>query len=46
MEQTASARYAEFDQRRRQQEALQADQADEADLKALEQKLNHRPKSR
>jgi len=45
MEQTTAARYAEFDQRRRQQEALEADQDDEADLKALEQKLNHRPKS-
>ncbi len=45
MEQATAARYAEFDQRRRQQEALQADQDDEADLKALEQKLNHRLKS-
>lgn len=44
MEQATSARYAEFDQRRRRQEALQADQADEAELKALEQKLNRRPK--
>jgi hypothetical protein len=46
MEQATTARYAEFDQRRKRQEALQADQADEAELKALEQKLNHRPKSR
>lgn len=45
MEQTTSARYAEFDQQRKQQEALEADQADEAELKALEQKLNRRPKT-
>jgi hypothetical protein len=45
MEQMTSARYAEFDLRRRQQEAVEADQADEAELKALEQKLNRRPKS-
>lgn len=44
MEQTTSARYIEFDQRRKRHEALEADQADEAELKALEQKLNHRPK--
>lgn len=44
MEKTTFARYAEFDQQRRQQEALQADQGDEADLQALEQKLNRRSK--
>lgn len=45
MEQTTSARYIAFDERRKQQEALEADVADEAELKALEQKLDRRPKS-
>ena len=45
MEQTTSAQYTEFDQQRRRQEALEADQADEAELKVLEQKLTRRPKS-
>jgi len=43
MEQAASERYAGFDQRRKTQEAIAADQADEAQLKALEDKLKHRP---
>jgi len=43
MEQSASERYADFDQRRKTQEAIVADQADEAQLKALEDKLKHRP---
>lgn len=45
MEQLASKRYAEFDQRRRTQEAIAADQVDEAELKALENKLKHRPQN-
>jgi len=47
MEQQASKRYAEFDQRRRTQEAIAADKADEAELKALENKIKHpnEPKS-
>ncbi|WP_458070142.1 virulence RhuM family protein [Rhodanobacter sp. BL-MT-08] len=44
MEQTTFTRYAEFDHRRRRQDALDADRADEAQLKALEQKLTRRPK--
>ena len=43
MEQSASERYPDFDQRRKTQEAIVADQADEAQLKALEDKLKHRP---
>ena len=35
--------YQQFDQQRRQQEALQADQQDEADLQALESQLKRRP---
>jgi hypothetical protein len=45
MEQITSARYGDFDERRREREAIEADQADEAELKALEQRLNRRPKS-
>ncbi len=45
MEQATSARYTEFDQRRRQQEVLEADRADEAELAALEDHLKRRPKS-
>ena len=45
MEQQASELYLEYDQRRKQQEALEADQADELDLKALEDKLKKRPNS-
>ena len=44
MEQATSERYVQFDQRRRQHEVLETDQADEAELKALEQQLKHRPK--
>lgn len=33
-----------FDLRGKQQEALQADRLDEAELKALERTLKHRPK--
>ena len=43
MEQATSERYVHFDQRRRQSEALEADQADDTELKALEQQLKHRP---
>jgi hypothetical protein len=44
MEATTSALYLDYDQRRKKQEALSADQQDEADLKALETKLKRRPK--
>ena len=44
MEGRTSALYLEFDGRRRQHEALQADQQDEADLKTLEDTLKRRPK--
>ena len=44
MEQVTSARYAEFDQQRRRQEALEADRADDIELKALEQKLKRHRK--
>jgi hypothetical protein len=36
--------YLKFDQDRKKQEAIQADQQDEADLNALETKLKSRPK--
>lgn len=42
MERLTSDRYADFDQRRKTQEAIAADEADEAELKALEDKLKHR----
>ncbi|MFY0663481.1 MAG: virulence RhuM family protein [Natronospirillum sp.] len=45
MEHLTSERYAEFDQRRKTQEAIEADKADEAELKALEDKLKHRPQN-
>ena len=45
MEQLTSERYADFDQRRKAQEAISADKADEAELKALEDKLKHRPQN-
>lgn len=47
VEHLASERYADFDQRRRTQEAIAVDQADEAELKALENRIKHRtePKS-
>ena len=45
MESETTARYLDFDQRRKKQEAEAADQQDEATLQALEQKLKHRPQS-
>ena len=44
IESSTHALYLNFDQRRKQQEATQADQQDEAELKALENTLKHRPK--
>ena len=44
MESKTSALYLNYDQRRKQQEALEADQQDEAELKDLETKLKRRPK--
>jgi len=44
MEQRTEKLYLEFDQHRKKQEAIQADQQDEADLKALEAKIKRRPK--
>ena len=44
MESSTHALYLDFDQRRKQQDAVQADQQDEAELKALENTLKHRPK--
>lgn len=46
METETSARYVEFDQRRKQQEALAADQADDAELKALDAKLKRRTRDK
>lgn len=43
MEDRTAKLYLDFDARRRKQEAAAADQADEADLKALETKLKRRP---
>ncbi|MDT7524385.1 virulence RhuM family protein [Rhodoferax sp. TBRC 17198] len=45
MESATSALYADYDQRRKTIEAQEADQQDEATLKALEQKIKHRPHS-
>lgn len=42
MEARTAELYQQFDQQRRKQEALQADQQDEADLQALESKLKRR----
>lgn len=42
MELAANERYANFDQRRKTQEAIAADEVDEAELKSLEHKLKHR----
>ena len=42
MEEQTSALYLDFDQRRQSQEALEADQQDEAMLKVIEQKLKNR----
>lgn len=44
MESKTSALYLDYDQRRQQQDALHADQQDDADLKALENTIKHRPK--
>ena len=44
VESTTNALYLDYDQRRRKQEALEADRHDEADLKALENKIKRRPK--
>ena len=44
MESSTHALYLDFDQRRKQQEAVQADQLDEAELKALEKTLKQRSK--
>jgi len=44
METKTSALYLDYDQRRKTQEAQEADQEDEADLKALEIKIKRRPR--
>ena len=44
MEAKANTLYQKFEKRRKQHEALQADSQDEADLKALENTIKHRPK--
>ncbi len=44
MESKTSSLYQDYDQRRKQQEAIAADQEDEADLNALETKLKSRTK--
>lgn len=44
MEARTGELYRKFDQDRKRQEAIQADQQDEADLKALETKIKRRPK--
>ena len=44
MERTMDALYFDYDQRRKQRDALQADEQDDADLKALENTLKQRPK--
>ena len=44
MESTTSALYLDYDQRRRQDEARQADAQDDAELQALESTLKKRPK--
>ena len=45
MESKTSALYLHYDQRRKASEAQAADQQDEAELKALAQKLKNRPHS-
>ena len=45
MEESTSDLYLEFDQRRKAEEARAADLEDEADLKALEEKIKKRPSS-
>lgn len=44
MEERTGELYLQFDQDRKKREAAEADQQDEADLKALETKINQRPK--
>jgi hypothetical protein len=44
MENKTNALYLDYEQRRKRQEALAADQDDEADLKALENQIKQRPK--
>lgn len=44
MESNTDTLFLGYEQRRKKQEALEADQQDEADLKALENKLKRRPK--
>jgi hypothetical protein len=44
MEARTNTLYLDFDQRRKQQEAQQADRQDEAELKAVETKIKHRSK--
>ena len=44
MESRTGAQYLQFDQDRKRQEAIQADQQDEAELTALESKIKRRPK--
>lgn len=45
MERTTSALYDDYDQRRKQDEARQADEQDDAELQALENTLKKRPRS-
>lgn len=45
MEARTGELYLKFDQDRKKQEAIEADQQDEADLKALETKIKRRPKT-
>ena len=44
MASTTGALYLDYDQRRKKHEALEADNQDEAGLKALENKIKRRPK--
>ncbi len=44
MEERKAELYLKFDQDRKNQEAIAADQLDEADLNALETKIKRRPK--
>ena len=44
MESKTSALYLDYEQRRKKQEALEADQQDDAELKTLENKIKRRPK--
>lgn len=46
MEQKTSSLYLDFDQRRKEQEAFEADQQDETELKAIENKLKRRNKKK